>query len=268
MPASRTALTAAAARAAHLHVDSEPLLFRDTLAERLLGEHATELLGYHLAHGDHPVLAGARVQTTLRSRIAEDRLHASGLRQYVVLGAGLDTFAQRDGRVRTFEVDHPASQSAKRELLAAAGIPEAATHVPLDLAKADLDLTPHGLAPEPAFVSWLGVLMYLDATALDATLTALARLAAGSELVADYLLPSHLRDEAGNTYVEAVGAMTAGRGEPWRTFLDPDEIRALLLKHGFDVVEDLGQHDFLAGRVDSLRPAHLSRVVRAVRSGR
>ncbi|MGI6870977.1 class I SAM-dependent methyltransferase [Amycolatopsis sp. 3B14] len=57
----------------------------------------TELLAY----GDHPVLAGARVQTTLRSRITEDRLHASGLRQYVVLGAGLDTFAQRDGRVRT-----------------------------------------------------------------------------------------------------------------------------------------------------------------------
>ncbi|WP_269462682.1 class I SAM-dependent methyltransferase [Amycolatopsis thermoflava] len=112
-----------AARAAHLRVDAEPLLSRDTLAERLLGEHATELLAY----GDHPVLAGARVQTTLRSRIAEDRLHASGLRQDVVLGAGLDTFAQRDGRVRTFEVDHPASQSAKRELLAAAGIPEAAT---------------------------------------------------------------------------------------------------------------------------------------------
>ncbi|MFD4252809.1 hypothetical protein ACFWQL_23990 [Amycolatopsis thermoflava] len=62
--------------------------------------------------------------------------------------------------------------------------------------------------------------------------------------------------------------MTAGRGEPWRTFLGPDEIRALLRRHGFDVVEDLGRHEFLAGRADSLRPAHLSRVVRAVRSDR
>src|SRR6266487_4000172 len=117
---SWTALTAAAARAAHLLVDAEPWIFADTLAARLLGGRAEELLAYHHLNGTHPVLAGARTQVACRSRYAEGRLAAAveaGTDQYVVLGAGLDSFAYRSplaARVRTFEVDHPATQSWKR----------------------------------------------------------------------------------------------------------------------------------------------------------
>ena len=117
---SFTALTAAAARAAHLIVDQEPWIFADGLAAQLLGEQAEELISYHKLHGTHPVLAGARVQVTCRSRYTEDALSRAvsrGVGQYVILGAGLDSFAYRAGlagRVRVFEVDHPASESVAR----------------------------------------------------------------------------------------------------------------------------------------------------------
>jgi O-methyltransferase involved in polyketide biosynthesis len=96
---SLTALMAAAARAAHLIVDGEPPIFADTLAAPLLGDRAEELISYHRLHGTHPVLSGARVQVTCRSRYTEDGLRqaiARGVTQYVDLGAGLDTFAYRD----------------------------------------------------------------------------------------------------------------------------------------------------------------------------
>ena len=115
---SFTALTAAAARAAHLIVDQEPWIFADGLAAQLLGEQAEELISYHKLHGTHPVLAGARVQVTCRSRYTEDALSRAvsrGVGQYVILGAGLDSFAYRAGlagRVRVFEVDHPATQDS------------------------------------------------------------------------------------------------------------------------------------------------------------
>src|ERR1700733_6541129 len=124
-----SALTAAAARAAHLLVDGQPVIFADPLATALLGNRAEELIAYHRLHGTHPVLIGARVQVTCRSRYAEHALAraiGAGVTQYVILGAGLDSFAYRGGlpagRVRVFEVDHPASQQVKRAALAAAGI--------------------------------------------------------------------------------------------------------------------------------------------------
>jgi len=107
---SQTALTAAAARAAHLIVDQPPVIFADTLALDLLGDQAAGLVAYHRAHGDHVVLSGARGQATCRSRYTEDSLAASiavgGIAQYVILGAGLDSFAYRSplaGQVAVFE---------------------------------------------------------------------------------------------------------------------------------------------------------------------
>lgn len=119
---SQTALTAAAARAAHPIVDQAPFIFVDPLAGTLLGTRADELLDYHRRHGGHPVLSGARTQVTCRSRYTEDRLADAigrGIGQYVLLGAGLDSFAYRSplaGRVRVFEVDHPATQEYKRRV--------------------------------------------------------------------------------------------------------------------------------------------------------
>ncbi|HEV7647802.1 MAG TPA: class I SAM-dependent methyltransferase [Actinophytocola sp.] len=92
---SRTALMAAAARAAHLLVDSPPYLLDDPVATRMLGARAGELLDYHRLHGTHLVLSAARAQVTTRTRVTESRLRASGADQYVLLGAGLDSFAHR-----------------------------------------------------------------------------------------------------------------------------------------------------------------------------
>ncbi len=122
------ARTAAAARAAHPIVDRPPHIFADPLAAQLLGEQAGELIGYHRAHGGHPVLSAARAQVICRSRYTEDRLAAAaarGVTQYVILGAGLDSSAYRAAEapsVRVFEVDQPATQDWKRGQLARAGM--------------------------------------------------------------------------------------------------------------------------------------------------
>jgi methyltransferase (TIGR00027 family) len=205
---SFTALTAAAARAAHLTVDAEPWIFADTLATAILGDRAEELISYHTLHGTHPVLSGARAQATCRSRYTEDALAravARGVAQYVILGAGLDTFAYRAGRdagVRVFEVDHPATQDWKRRALAAAAVPEPehVSFVSADLAAGSLAgrLAPAGFdAAAPALVSWLGVTMYLTRDAIAATLGAIAGFAPGTEVIAEYMLAVELRDVGG-----------------------------------------------------------------------
>jgi methyltransferase (TIGR00027 family) len=268
---SRTAFTAAAARAAHLLVDAAPPIFSDPLAAPLLGARAEELLAYHRLHGTHPVLAGARAEAVCRSRFTEERLLRvnSGIDQYLILGAGLDSFAYRTppGRFRVFEVDRPATQAAKRELLEAAGIavPGSVIFVAVDFETGRLrePLVQSGLDPfRPVFVSWLGVTMYLTREAILATLTDLGGFAPGSEIVADHLLPAELRDAAGNGYAEAVAPMAAEEGEPWRTFLSPAAMAALLRDAGFEVVEQAGQQDTVGpgewNRDDALKPSRLS----------
>ncbi|MEV7964872.1 SAM-dependent methyltransferase [Sphaerisporangium sp. NPDC088356] len=275
---SQTALMAAAARAAHLIVDDEPKIFADTLAYELLGDRAEELVGYHRAHGTHLVLSGARAAAVTRSRYTEDRLAEAirgGIDQYVILGAGLDSYAYRAepaGQVRVFEVDHPATQRWKRRKLEDAGIaaPGAVTFVPLDFETESLldHLVHHGFDPSrPAFVSWLGVTMYLTREAIGQTLAVIGGLAPGTEVVADSMLPEDLRDEAGQAYVEAVMPVSAGGGEPWLTFLGPDGMASLLKEHGFDVMGHARQRDAvdaaLWNRSDTLRPQDLSLLTHA-----
>jgi methyltransferase (TIGR00027 family) len=271
---SRSALTAAAARAAHLLVDGHPTIFADTLAATLLGDRAEELIAYHRLHGTHPVLAGARVQVTCRSRYAQDtlaRASGAGVTQYVLLGAGLDSFAYRGGplagRVRVFEVDHPASQEFKRAALSAARVevPGNVRYVPADLACDPLArcLDAAGFdAAAPAVVAWLGVTMYLTAEAVAETMTAVARLAPGTELVADYLLPAGERDEAGALYGTLVAQASAEQGEPWRSCFTPDQMADLAGRAGFAAVRAVSQRDTIPAelwqRADSLRPARLA----------
>jgi len=271
-------MTAAAARAAHLLVDSEPRIFADSLAALLLGDEAETYLRYHREHGDHPLLAGTRAQATCRSRFTEDQLAlaaARGTAQYVILGAGLDSFACRSelaGRLRVFEVDHPATQQRKRALLAAAGLaePPTLTWVPVDFEKDELiaSLTAAGLDPAaPAFVSWLGVTMYLTAEAIGATLASLSRLAPGSELVTDYMLTADLRDADGVAYADLVMPDSERRGEPWLSFFTPEQMTGLLTSHGFTGVRDVRQRDAVSAalweRTDLLRPIELSRLCHA-----
>ncbi len=275
---SQTALRAAAARAAHLIVDAEPALHRDTLAYALLGERAEELVGYHRAHGDHLVLRTARTAATTRSRFTEDRLAEAvrrGTTQYVLLGAGLDSFAYRcepAGPLRVFEVDHPASQAAKRRCLAAAGVtePPHVAFVPADFETASplQRLADAGFDPgRPALVSWLGVTMYLSRTAIAAVLAEVGGLAPGTELVGDYFLPEDLRDATGQAYAEAVAPVSAELGEPWRGCLRPEEMTALLTENGFTAIRHVSTRESvepaLWRRTDGLGPHDLSRLVHA-----
>ncbi|MFG1703726.1 class I SAM-dependent methyltransferase [Nonomuraea sp. M3C6] len=274
---SQTAIMAAAARAAHLEVDQPPFIFRDTLAAPLLGDLAGELIGYHREHGDHVVLAGTRAQVAARSHYTEHRLTGAGPAQYVLLGAGLDTFAYRTGMtgVRAFEVDHPATQEWKRGLLAAAGLTPTAdlAFAPVDFESDDLMTALRGAGfdeSRPALVSWLGVAMYLTRDAVAATFATLSRLAPGSELVMEYALPPELRDERGHEYAAFALPAAADRGEPWLTCFTPEGLSALLEKHGLAVAEHVRQADIdpsLWRRSDALRPADLCRLTRAVVPG-
>lgn len=270
---SRTAFACAVARAAHLLVDAPPAVFSDTVARTLLGEDAETALGFHRTHGEHPVLAAARAAVVSRARYAEDRLAEAvdrGITQYVVLGAGLDTFAVRSPlaeHVRVFEVDLPAMQDWKRRRLALTkiGVPPGTRFVPADLTaespvpalcEAGFDLE------RPAFVSWLGGTMYVTRPVIDQTLKAIAGLAPGTELVVDHLLPESLRGPRARAYTEAVGAVAAEGGEPWLTFAGPADLAAVLEEHGMAVGEQLGEHEVggaeLWQRQDALVSSELS----------
>nr|BFE85260.1 hypothetical protein GCM10020093_078610 [Planobispora longispora] len=216
---------------------------------------------------------------TARSHYTERRLAElarDGVEQYVILGAGLDTFALRPRptrRIRVFEVDHPATQRWKRELLTAAGIsrPDGLTFVPVDFETDDLvsSLSAAGFDPSgPALVSWLGVSMYLTRDAIDATLAALGRSAPGTELIMEYALPPGLRDERSSAYADFALPAAAERGEPWLTFFAPEDLSAVLKRHGLETAGHVRQADSLDPalwrRSDPLRPTDLCRLARAV----
>ena len=250
---SRTALGAAIHRAAHQVLEGGRL-WEDPLAVRILGPS-----GEALARdaGTRPAQLGLRHFIVLRARFAEEALaaaHALGVRQGVVLGAGLDTYAYRtplgDG-LRLFEVDHAATQAWKRRRLAEAGIPEPEhlAFVPVDFEQEALVgcLARAGFDPDrPAFCSWLGVVPYLTETAIFATLADLAALAGGVRIAFDYGNPPE-PGAAGEGGVHAdLARRVAGAGEPLRTTFATDRLHAQLRGLGFQVLEDLGPADLRA----------------------
>ena len=109
--------------------------------------------------------------------------------------------------------------------------------------------------------------MYLDASAIEATVSVLGGFAPGSEVVVDYLLPAGRRDAAGQTYAELVGQVAAERGEPWLSVFTPEAMAALLARHGFGPARDVGQRDMIPAaawnRSDALHPAELSHIAHA-----
>ncbi len=271
-------MSAAASRAAHLLVDSEPFIFEDRIAEKLLDEQGAAMIPYHRASGSHPVLAGTRLAVTTRSRYAEEYLAATvtrGIDQYVILGAGLDSFAYRSplaSRVRVFELDAPATQEWKRERLSSAGIEKLGqvTFVPIDFRTDSVieRLAAAGFsAARPAFVSWLGVSFYLDEKDVRKTLGALGTMAPGTELVMDYVLPPELRDAGGEIYAGFAKPVAAQSGEPWVSEFTPERMSELLSEAGFEVVEQLGQRGAidasLWNRSDGLKPSELWTIARA-----
>lgn len=238
------------------------------------------MIPYHRASGSHPVLAGTRAAVATRSRFAEDRLAGAverGIDQYVIVGAGLDSFAFRSTlgrRLRVFEVDTPATQEWKRDKLSAAGIGPVGdlTFVSVDLRGDPLvaRLAAAGFSTSrPAFLSWLGVSFYLDAGGVASALAGMAPLAPGSELVMDYVLPPELRDEGGQTYAGFAMPVAESSGEPWLSAFAPPAMERLLLANDFETVEHVGQRDCvppsLWQRSDALQPIGLWMAARAVR---
>lgn len=269
---SRSALMAAAARAAHLEVDQPPFLFEDTVARRLLGGQADELLSYHHKSGSHSVLMGTRLAAAARARYAEDRLReaaGSGVRQYIILGAGLDSFAYRSALatgLTVYEVDEPETSMWKREALdaAAVAVPAGVRFVPADLGIVPLidRLVEAGLdLDRPAFVSCLGVTFYLEQTAIERTVRAVASLAGGTELVFDHVLPASERDAAGAEYAAFAESVNQAGGEPWVTTLTLGEAQTVLANAGLEVVAQRLLEDWvdptLWRRTDAIRPSRL-----------
>jgi methyltransferase (TIGR00027 family) len=245
---SLTALGAAGLRAAHQVLDGGSI-FRDPLAMRILGANADALVQDAQAH---PARERLRWFVAIRTRIAEDALAAAmkrGVRQLVVLGAGLDTYAYRTqhaGDLRIFEVDHPATQAWKRQRLieAAIPLPAALTFVSVDFERETLAdrLAAAGFDPAtPTFFTWLGVVPYLTDEAIFSTLGFIAELPGGAHVVFDYVNPSaSVIDPERRASHEALAARVAAIGESIRNHFDSDELHVQLKALGFRDVEDLG----------------------------
>jgi len=276
---SETALRVAIRRAAHQVLD-DPKVFDDPLALRILGAgnspaQPTDPKGLD----ETPISRVLRASLAARSRYAEDELHAAvrrGVRQYVVLGAGLDTFACRnpypEDVLHVFEVDHPATQAWKRARLEETGIPipRSLTFSPVDFEKEALGdgLRQAGFDPgECAFFSWLGVTPYLAHGAVIATLRFVASMPAGSGIVFDYMILPSLLDPAARLAFDRLAQRVAVAGEPFRTFFDPSSLAVSLRKMGFGRIEDIepaGMNArYFRGRKDKLRVGNLANVMNA-----
>jgi len=261
---SVTARRAALLRAVHQIVDI-PRVLDDPLAIPILGRLQPGELQAVLDNQSRAL----RASVAMRSRYAEDRLGAAvarGLNQYVILGAGLDTFAYRNPHarmsLRVFEVDHPATQRMKREQLEAAGIavPTGTTFVPIDFETETLSqqLARHGFRfDQPAFFSLLGVVTYLTDSAVMDTMRMVASCADGSEIVFSFAVPDALLTAAQRSRRERAMTAVAALGEPWITFYEPAELAQALRDNGFSSTELFAPEDanrtYFAGRVDRLR---------------
>jgi methyltransferase (TIGR00027 family) len=256
---SRTAQRVALRRAAHQLLD-EPRVFDDPLAVAIAGPPAEPL-----SSSSRPL----RAFIAARSRYAEDQLARAvlqrGVRQYGVLGAGLDTFAYRNPLrslgLHVFEVDHPATQAWKRARLSQANItiPDEMTFAAVDFERESLE---EGLLrvgfdkQQPAFFSWLGVTPYLSRTAFDSTVQFIAGLPPGSGLAFDFAVERSLLSPTQKLALDALAERVARAGEPFQLFFDPTALVSDLARLGFSEIEDLAGDQinarYFAGRSDGL----------------
>jgi methyltransferase (TIGR00027 family) len=244
---SRTALIPARQRAAHQVLDHGSII-DDPFAMKILGEDEKDVLQFA---NQHPLASIGRLVTAARSRIAEDALSGGlerGIRQIVILGAGLDTFALRNPlaalEIRIYEVDHPATQAWKRERLADAqlAVPPSLIFVPVDFERDDLGekLVAAGFQQNsPAFFTWLGVVPYLTEDAIGSTLDYIASIP-NSEVVFDYMEPTQAFSEEMRELVTERTKQLEKIDEGWKSRFERADMAAFLRSHGFSDIEDIG----------------------------
>jgi methyltransferase (TIGR00027 family) len=265
---SKTAYGVAMRRAAHQIFDS-PLVLDDPIALPILGPQGAARLREERDQAASAASRYTRAYMVARSRYAEDELGRAigrGATQYVILGAGLDTFAYRNPHaaeaLRVFEVDHPATQAWKLKRLAAGGIaiPSSVTFAPVDFERESLAQgleRVHFRRDAITFFSWLGVTPYLTAEAMTATLGFVASMPGGSGVVFDYALPRPSLNWLGRLIFDRLASRVAAAGEPFRLFFEPEPLAAQLRTVGFHALEDLGADEinarYFQGRFDKLR---------------
>lgn len=267
--ASKTAIAPAVIRAAHQILDAHPKILDDPVAIGLVeGSSAAEIRAQE-PDLQQPLKRLVRSSFVVRSRFAEDQLAEAvraGVQQYVLLGAGLDTFAYRQPAwakpLRIIEVDHPASQVFKRDRLGQAGvvIPPNVTFCPIDFERTTLQegLGAVAFDPQiPTFFAWLGVTQYLTSAAIEATLQFVRTLPAASGIVFSFV-PPNTQLEGDDLQADTFyAALSASYGEPWITRFEPQPLQQWLHALGFSEVYHLSpalaQTRYFAGRPDGLR---------------
>ena len=259
-------------------------MFSDPLARLVLGEEGLKRLDTDPGQGQRGIMATSlRAFLAVRSRVAEDRLGeavAAGVRQYLVLGAGLDTFACRNPwpELRIFEVDHPRTQAWKLERFRSAGITASSstTYVPADFERQSIEgeLASRGFDPDRATaISWLGVIPYLEEPTVWATLEWVARIVGDTgHIVFDYGSKPMWWQFVRRIAFRRLSARVAAAGEPFRTLLRPAYVRRRVTELGFTGMDDLGARElnarYFAGRADDLRVRGGGHVVIASRHPR
>jgi methyltransferase (TIGR00027 family) len=257
-----------------------PVVLDDPIALRILGSRAEELRADPGKYNKTTFDRTLRATLVARSRVAEDELKVSvdaGIRQYVVLGAGLDTFAYRNPcpGLRVFEVDHPATQAWKVRLLRGAGIapPPGVSYVPVDfeqqrlpdeLAKAGFD------SSQPAWFGWLGVTFYLEPSAVLATLRDIHALSGpGGGVAFDYSIGTAHLGWWKRFSVYLVARRVRKAGEPFKSTFEPSALVAQLGAMGFAQVTDLTaariDERYFPGRTDGLHSAPVVHIIVARR---
>jgi methyltransferase (TIGR00027 family) len=251
---SRTALMAAMGRALHRE-GPPPHILDDWLAADLAGPDGRAILRNMRARASAERLDAFQAWTAARSRFVEDfvvRAVDDGIAQYVLLGAGLDSFAYRRpelaDRLTVFEVDHPLSQAWKRDRLDELQMP-----IPRNVIFAPVDFETQSLRGGlitagfdfgcRAVISWIGVTMYLEHDAIDATLETVGACTRGTRFVLSFDQPADALDEQGRALLADVRGTAAQLGEPFVTLLRRDEVERLLIGHGFDAVGHFGAPD-------------------------
>jgi methyltransferase (TIGR00027 family) len=264
-----TAVRVALWRAMHVEVDQAPHVLEDVVGLRLAAPDSS----WRDRADMHPFgTRGFRAAIIARARFVEDLVEeqvAAGVAQYVILGAGLDTLAERrpdlGARLRIFEVDRPGTQAWKRDRLVALGlgVPEWLRLVPVDFeTEADWwdGLRAAGFEPDrPAVVASTGVTMYLAKDTTAATLRQLAALAPGSTVAMTFLLPAELIDEPDRPGLELSSRGARASGTPFISFYSPEEMIALARASGFGDAVHVSSRSladrYFAGRTDGLRPS-------------